>query len=160
MLAGFAFDVAPAYEQVDRVVDGVRLTLSSQTVWQGQYGWCSFSAEIVQGRGGISDRCGGAGPFGTALPGRGGGGERRRTLADSETATLRKLYKAAQLFEGGHIGADYSARDLPFPILIVRSSSPDRGAVVLVLTGNPTFATGPRKALFDWLIRERQAITR
>jgi hypothetical protein len=160
MFAGFAFDVAPGYTFVQSAGDSVRLTLSSQTVWQGGYGWCAFSAEIVQGRGELSDRCGGAGPFGTASPGAGGGGVRRRTLTDSETTTLRKLYEAARLFEGGHIGADRSAGDLPFHILIVRSTSQDGRAVVLVLTGNPTFSSGPRRALFDWLIRERQAMTR
>jgi hypothetical protein len=141
MLAAFAFDRSPGYTQVERAADGVRPMLSSQTVWQGEHGWCSFSADIVQGRSELSDRCGGAGPFGTASPGPGAEGGRRRTLTDSETATLRKLYEAAQLFEGGYIGADYSPSDLPFQILIVRSSSRNRRAVVMVLTGNPTFSS-------------------
>jgi hypothetical protein len=160
MFAGFAFDVAPGYTLVQSEADGVRLTLSSQTVWQGEHGWCAFSAEIRQGRGGLSDRCGGAGPFGTASPGAGGGGVRQRRLTDSETTTLRKLYEAARLFDGGHIGADHSAGDLPFYVLIVRSTSQDRRAVVLVITGNPTFSSDHRRALFDWLIRERQAMPR
>jgi hypothetical protein len=160
VLAGFACDVLPGYTQVQSVTDGVRLTLSSQTVWQGENGWCAFSAEILQGRGGLSYRCGGAGPYGTASPGDGGGAVRRRTLTDSEIATLSKLYEAARLFDGGHVGADHSAGDLPFHILIVRSTLPDRRAVVLVVTGNPTFSSGPRRALFDWLIGERQAIAR
>jgi hypothetical protein len=160
MFAECALVVAPGYTLVQSEADGVRLTLSSQTVWQGEYGWCAFSAEILQGRGGLSDRCGGAGPFGTASPGVGGGDVRRQTLTDLETATLRKLYEAARLFDGGHIGADGSASDLPFHILIVRSTSQDRRAVVLVVTGNPTFSSGPRRALFDWLIRERQLIAR
>src|SRR5215210_3190397 len=107
ILVGFAFDV-PAGGGVELAAD-VRVTLSSQTVWHGEYGWCTTSAGIVQGRGGVSQRCGGAGPFGTASPGPGASGDRRRTLDDSETATLRKLYEAAHLFEDGHIGADYSA---------------------------------------------------
>jgi hypothetical protein len=160
ILAGFVLDGSLGYAQAERAADGVLLTLSSQSVWQGTYGWCSFSAEIEHGRGGVSSRCGGAGPFGTAPPGPGGGDVRRRTLTDSESATLRKLYETAQLFEGGHIGADYSGSDLPFHILIVRTSSKDQRAAVLVLTGNPTFSSGPRKALSDWLIRERQAIAR
>ena len=41
---------------------------------------------------------------------------------------MRKLYEAAQLFEGGHVGADYSPSDLPFQILIVPSSSRNRRA--------------------------------
>lgn len=151
---GFAFDGLPG-ERVEQAAD-VRLTLSFQTVWGGDYNWCTTSAEIVHGRGGISYRCGGAGPFGTASPAP-GARVWRRTLDDSETATLHKLYEAAHLFEGGHIGADYSGSDLPFYILIVRSDQ----AVVLVATGNPTFSRGsPRGALFDWLLRETQALTR
>ena len=153
MLAGSAFATLPGYAESGPPADEVRLTLSSQTVWQGGYGWCSFTADIVQRRGGVSSRCGGAGPFGTASPGPGASAERRRTLTDSETATLRKLYEEAHLFDGGHIGADHSGSDLPFHILIVLSSPPNR-AVVLVLTGNQTFSSGPRKALLDWLTRE------
>jgi len=68
MLAGVAFDALPAQAQDERAADGLRLTLSSQTVWQGAYGWCSLSAEIELDRGGLSFRCGGAGPFGRHLP--------------------------------------------------------------------------------------------
>jgi hypothetical protein len=153
MLAGSGFATLPGSAASGPPADDVRLTLSRQTVWQGEYGWCSFTAEIVQRRGAVSSRCGGAGPFGTASPGPGASAEHRRTLTDSETATLHKLYEEAHLFDGGHIGADHSGSDLPFHILIVRSSSPNR-AVVLVLTGNPTFSSGPRKALLDWLTRE------
>jgi hypothetical protein len=159
MLAGSAFDTLPRYVQSGPPPDEVRLTLSSQTVWQGQYGWCSFTANIRQSSGAVSSRCGGAGPFGTASPGPGASAAPPRTLTDAEVATLRKLYQAAYLFDGGHIGADYSGSDLPFYILIVRSYPPNR-AVVLVATGNPTFSSGPRKALFDWLLRERQGPTR
>jgi hypothetical protein len=31
--------------------------------------------------------------------------------------------------------------------------------VVVVVTGNPTFSTGARKALFDRLLQERQTLT-
>lgn len=159
ILTGAGFVVLPGNAQVETAAESVRLTLSSQNVWQGEYGWCSFSADIRQGRGGISFRCGGAGPFGTASPGAAAGGVRRRALTDSETITLRRLYEAATLFDGGHVGADSSASDLPFHILIVRSTSLDRRAVVLVITGNPTFSSGPRLTLFDWLIRQRQSLT-
>lgn len=159
VVAGLASNILPTSTHIEQATDVVNLTLSSQTVWQDQYGWCSFVAQIGEDKGGISSRCGGAGPFGTSSPGPGAREVRRRTLSDSETTTLRKLYEAAQLFEGGHIGADHSASDLPFFILIVRTSSRGHRAVVVVVTGNPTFSSGPRKALFDWLIRERQAIT-
>jgi hypothetical protein len=159
IFAGLGLVVLPGNAQLETAAESVRLTLSSQTVWQGEYGWCAFSADILQGRGGLSFRCGGAGPFGTASPGAAGGSVRRRALTDSETRTLRRLYEAATLFDGGHIGADLSASDLPFLILIVRSTSLDRRAVVLVVTGNPTFSSGPRQALFDWLIGQRQSLT-
>jgi hypothetical protein len=160
MVAGWAYAVLSGYAQIPTTANDVRLTLSSQTVWQGEEGWCAFAAEILQGRGTLSNRCGGAGPFGTASPGPSAEGVRRRALTDPETATLRKLYESARLFDGGHIGADLSASDLPFHILMVRSRSADQRAVVLVVTGNPTFSSGPRQALFDWLIKERQAMAR
>lgn len=158
--AAVVWNVCPVYAQPQPSADGLQhlsLTFRSQTVWQGEYGWCTFSAGIDLGKGGVSFRCGGAGPFGTASPGPGAGEVRRRKLTDSETTTLRNLYEAARLFDDGHIGADYSASDFPFTILIVRSSPPN-SAVVLVLTGNPTFSNGPRKALIDWWVGERQAI--
>ena len=156
--------VSPGHAQVETAAERIRLTLSSQTPWQGEYGWCTLSADILQGsRGGLSYRCGGAGPFGTASPGPAGGGVRQRTLTERETITLRRLYEAATLFEGGHIGADASASDLGFWVLIVRSTALDRQAVeravVLVVSGNTTFSSGPRRALFDWLIRQRQSLT-
>ena len=139
--------------QAEDPAPSVRLTLSRQTVWQGAYGWCTFSAETFGDGGGISLQCGGSGPFGTAPPGPGGRDVRRRSLSASESANLRKLSQAALLFEGGHTGADLSASDLPFEMLIVRpaEASRSRAAVVLVTTGNATFATGARKALIDWL---------
>ena len=157
MLAGSACSEGspPRYAQSAPPRDEVRLTLSSQTVWQGQYGWCSRSASIRQSSGGVSGRCGGAGPFGTASPGPGASPERSRTLTDAEVETLRNLYQEAKLFDGGHIGADFSGGDFPFYILIIRSYPPNR-AVVLVVTGNRTFSSGPRKALFDWLLRAAQ----
>jgi hypothetical protein len=140
----------------------VRLTLSRQTVWQGAYGWCTFSAETFADSGGISYRCGGGGPFGTASPGSNAGDIRQRPLSGSERATLRQLYQAARLFDGGHIGADFSASDLPFEMLIVRPTggSKSRAAVVLVTWGNATFASGPRKALIDWLRSIEAALTK
>ena len=160
MAVGCAYAVLSGYTEIQTTANDLRLTLSSQTVWQGEEGWCAFAAEIFQGRGTLSNRCGGAGPFGTAWPGPGAGGIRRRALTAPETVTLRKLYESARLFDGGHVGADLSASDLPFHILMVRSRSPDQRAVVLVATGNPTFSSGPRQALFDWLIKERQAMAR
>ena len=163
ILVGVGLAVSPGHAQVETAAERIRLTLSSQTPWQGEYGWCTLSADILQGSGGLSYRCGGAGPFGTASPGPAGGGVRQRTLTEGETITLRRLYEAATLFEGGHIGTDASASDLGFFILIVRSTALDRQAVVravvLVVSGNPTCSSGPRRALLDWLIRQRQSLT-
>ena len=99
ILAGVDLVALPGHAQIETAAESVRLTLSSQSVWQGEYGWCTLSADILQGRGGLSFRCGGAGPFGTASPGAAGGSVRRRTLTDSETTTLRRFYDAAALFE-------------------------------------------------------------
>ncbi|HET7618727.1 MAG TPA: hypothetical protein VFK20_09485 [Vicinamibacterales bacterium] len=77
----------------------VVLTLRSQTVWQRQ-AWCTLTAELEDERGALSYRCG-------------GGRERRRTLTPSETTKLRRLYEAANLFDGGHIGADHTDSDVP-----------------------------------------------
>lgn len=139
--------------------DGVRLTLSSQTVWQGATGWCALSVDLTPSAGGISDRCGAAGVFGASPPGPAGGGVRERLLTIAERTSLRTLYEEARLFDGGHIGADQSASDLPFIILMVRPLGGDSRAVVVVVTGNPTFSTGARKALLDRLLQERQTLT-
>lgn len=133
----------------------VRLTLSRQTVWQGTYGWCTFTAELVSGKGAVSQRCGGAGPFGTAPPAPHAGSERRRALTDAETSTLSKLYGAARLFDGDYVGKDLGAGDLPFEMLIVRTTN---RAGVLVTLGNPSFANGPRRALIDWLWNANEAL--
>lgn len=132
--------------KIEDSTEEVHLTLSRQTGSQGRYRWCTFIAETWRETGGISSRCGDAGPFGTASPGPGARDPRHRSLTDSERATLRQLYRAASLFDGGHVGADLSG-DLPFQILMVRG----KRAVVLVTTGNPTFTSGPRRALIDWL---------
>jgi len=133
----------------------VSLTLSRQTGSQGMYRWCTLIAATGGDTGRVSEQCGGAGPFGTSSPGSGASAPRRRSLTDSERATLRELYTAARLFDGGHIGADFSG-DLPFEILMVRG----KRAVVLVTMGNPTFASGPRRALIDWLYKRWFALIR
>ena len=61
------------HAQAERTADRVHLTLSSQTVWQGTHGWCSFSAEIGQGRGGVFSPlrwCGSSGRHDLAQAGR------------------------------------------------------------------------------------------
>jgi len=159
LLLTLALDASSANAGSQGARAGVRLTLSSQTVWQGATGWCALSVDLTPSAGGISDRCGGAGVFGTLPPGPGGGGVRQRLLTNAERVSLRTLYEEARLFDGGHIGADHSGSDLPFIILMVRPLGGDNRAVVVVVTGNPTFSTGARKALVDRLLQERQALT-
>jgi hypothetical protein len=105
---GVGFVVSPGQAQVKTAPESIRLTLSSQTPWQGEPFWCTLSADIHQGRGELSYRCGGTGPFGTTPLGSERGGVRQRALTEQETMTLRSLYEAATLFDGGHIGADLS----------------------------------------------------
>src|SRR5215216_2089935 len=95
------------------------LTLSRQTGSQGMYRWCTLIAATGRDTGRVSEQCGAAGPFGTSSPGPGAIAPHTRSLPASERATLRKLYTAARLFDGGHVGADFRS-DLPFEILMVR----------------------------------------
>jgi hypothetical protein len=72
---------------------------------------------------------------------------RTRRITVDESEELRQLYDAAKLFDGGQDGVDLTERDGPFEFLIVRRGH----AVVLVTSGNPTFRSGPRKELLNWL---------
>ena len=74
---------------------------------------------------------------------------RTRRITADESEELRQLYDSARLFDSGHIGLDLTARDGMFQTLTVRGGR----AVVLVTSVNPTFQTGPRKELLDWLQR-------
>ena len=121
-----------------------RLTLNSQPVGQIA-GGCTFSAEVRGDTGGVSNRCGGL---------------QQRTLSEAERELLRELYLGARLFDGGHIGADYTAADFPFQTLIVRPATGSGPAVVLVIMGNGSFSHGPRKSLLDWLLNTRMNLTK
>lgn len=79
---------------------------------------------------------------------------RTRRITADESEELRQLYDAARLFDGGHIGVDLTANDGMFEILTVRRGR----AVVLVTSGNPTFQSGPRKELLNWLQRLEGAL--
>jgi hypothetical protein len=120
------------------------------------------SVQFVGDRGGVSYHCGAAGALGPGgSPGYNTKGLRQRALSDAERDTLRQLYRGARLFDGGHVGGDYSVSDFPFLILIVRSlTGMMPPVVVLVLMGNPTFGSGPRKALLDWLLNTRATLAK
>jgi hypothetical protein len=126
-------------------VETIRLTLTRQTPWQGMDGWCSFGVESRRNAAEMSWRCGVVDPL---EPASRPVSTRQRALTAAEAQTLQQLYEAARLFDGGHVGADLSASDLGFEMLIVRT---DRRAVALVTLGNATFSSGPRKALIDWM---------
>jgi hypothetical protein len=79
-----------------------------------------------------------------------------RRITAEESAALRRLYDAAGLFDGGHVGLDLTANDAMFESLTVRGSR----AVSLVTSGNPTFRSGPRKELLNWLQRLEAALRR
>ena len=74
---------------------------------------------------------------------------RRRSLTAEEVRRLVALARESDLFSGGHIGIDGTGSDGP-PYETLRVS---REAItgVLVTSGNPTFAAGPRGRLLDLL---------
>ena len=80
--------------------------------------------------------------------------QRRRKLSAAESADLRRLSGAARLFDGGYAGVESTASDGTFEILTVT----DGRTAVLVTSGNPSFAKGPRKELLDWLHRQEEAL--
>jgi hypothetical protein len=116
-------------------------------------GLCRLAISAWEGDGSISLRCGlSPDTIGAAHDGR--PPERSRQLTGKESAELRRLCSSARLFDGGYIGADLTASDSVFEIL----KFTDGRTAVLVTSGNPTFASGPRKALLDWLRREEEAL--
>jgi hypothetical protein len=85
---------------------------------------------------------------------RGKGRTQTRRITADESEEMRQLYDAAKLFDGGYDGVDLTANDGPFEFLIVRYGH----AAVLVTSGNPTFRSGPRKELLNWLQRLEAAL--
>lgn len=139
--------------------DNVLLTLTSQAVGSAPDQWCRFSVDLSGNDGGMSERCGPGTPASTGwtvgVPIQ---STRSRSLTEAERATVRRLYTSARVFDGNHVGAARSGSDLPFFMLIVQSGRGSGPAVALVVSGNPSFSSGPRKALLDWLLQERQKL--
>jgi hypothetical protein len=133
--------------------DDVLLTLSSQSAGNGPDGWCRFSVAVLRNSGGMSARCGPGTPVsaGRAV----GVTTRRRALTEVERATVQRLYTSAGLFDGEHVGASQGGGHVPFFMLIARPANGTGPTVALVVSGNASFDSGPRKALFDWLLQER-----
>ncbi len=153
-----AMVIAPAAQSSHAQTEGsppddVLLTVSYQSVANAPDGWCRFSVEVVGNSGGMSARCG---PGTPVSAGRAVGVTiRRRPLTGVERTTVQRLYTSAGLFDGRHVGAFQGGSDLPFFMLIVRPARGTGRAVALVVSGNASFASGPRKALFDWLLQEQ-----
>ena len=149
-----ALNAQPRHAQTERrLLDDVLLTLTHHGDGNGPDAWCRFSVEIVGQGGGMSTQCG---PGTPGMPGRAvGGSTRRRSLTEGERATVQRLYASAGLFEGQHVGASQGGSHLPFIMLIARPAGGTGPAVGLVVSGNASFASGPRQALLDWLLQER-----
>jgi hypothetical protein len=101
------------------------------------------------------------GPGTPGTPGRAVGvSTRRRSLTEGERATVQRLYTSAGLFDGQHVGASQAGSHLPFFMLLVRPADRTGPAVALVVSGNKSFASGPRQALLSWLLEERARLLR
>jgi hypothetical protein len=75
-----------------------------------------------------------------------------RQLSADEVEHLARLVVAADLYGGGHTGSyDRLPQDAPRGFLEVDRCCGRADAVVLVLDGNPTFSSGPRRELLDLL---------
>lgn len=144
ILAVLAFFIA-ASAGAQGTTETVDFTLSRHYGYPGVL--CRLAVTASKTGGQASLLCG---PFAEDAPNR----QRTRTLTPEESLELRRLYEASLLFAGGHTGTDFTASDGVFEFLIVRGVR----AVVLVTSGNPTFQSGPRKDLLNWLHRQEAAL--
>ena len=74
---------------------------------------------------------------------------RTRTLTAEEVNRLVRLVREGNLFAGAHIGIDGTGSDGP-PFATLRVTV-EAETGVLVTSGNPSFTTGARQQLLDWL---------
>jgi hypothetical protein len=79
-----------------------------------------------------------------------------RKLTDAESVAFRELVDQARLLDGDAIGVDGRSSDIPFTTLKVGVSP----CVVLVTSGNESFAEGARKVLIEWFKREEDTLRR
>jgi hypothetical protein len=73
-------------------------------------------------------------------------------LDPDEADRLLATMKQAKLFGGGHVGTNTTSSDGPFDTLRVSNGS---ATAVLVVSGNPSFATGARRELLRLLTELR-----
>ena len=71
-----------------------------------------------------------------------------RKLTAEEVTRLVGLVREGNLFAGDHIGIDGRGSDVPFETLTI-TVEPE--TAVLVTSGNPSFTTGARQQLLDWM---------
>jgi hypothetical protein len=141
ILAVLAFFIA-ASAGVQGTTQTVVLTLSRESGYPSGFCRLDVSASLNGGEARLF-----CGPL--AEGARDNGRTQTRRITADESEELRQLYDAARLFDDGHKGLDLTANDGPFEVLVVRGGP----AVVLVTSANPTFQSGPRKELLDWLQR-------
>lgn len=80
---------------------------------------------------------------------------RQRKLTSDEAGRLVRFVHASHLLAGDYIGLDETPGDGVFETLRITVSS---GTGVLVTSGNPSFTTGARRELLDWLQRLMRAL--
>ena len=154
-----ALNTQSSHAQTERrPPDDVLLTLTHHSAGNGPDVWCRFSVDLKGDSAGMSAQCGPGTPLSA---GRAAGvSTRRRSLTEVERATIHRLYISAALFDGQHVGASQAGSHLPFFMLIARPAGGTGPAVALVVSGNASFASGPRQALFDWLLQEQAKLLR
>ena len=79
-----------------------------------------------------------------------------RMLSAEETNAIAKVAGAADLYSGGHAGNfGFGGTEGPYERLEVGHCCGNGDRVVLIVTGNPTFAAGTRRALLALLEKWR-----
>ncbi|MEM8931532.1 MAG: hypothetical protein AAGE94_10170 [Acidobacteriota bacterium] len=69
-------------------------------------------------------------------------------LTSTERDDFVAVLQRARLFDGGHVGTDTTPTDGPFDTLRMNNGG---ATAILVTSGNPTFAVGPRRELMQSL---------
>ena len=81
----------------------------------------------------------------------------KRLLSDPEAKMIRELLRQAALFDGNLAGHDFREEDGPFSTLEVHAGNT---VAVAVVTGNPSFESGSRAQLTEWLAVESEYLRR
>ena len=85
--------------------------------------------------------------------------QRTRMLSAGDIAAIAEVAAASDLYSGGHAGnLAGGGTEGPWERLEVRHCCGNGDRVVLIVTGNPTFASGSRRALLDLLTKWREPL--